>query len=149
MGSSNKKNAFVQIFSKPIQHINLNYSSIISTIYLYLTSFMFTNTFINKELYRMRTVLIYLLVQLVYECLALVTNFALLQTTHTFICTYMLLNVWGTKIAECQFGSYGKDCTGRCSVNCYYTSRCNRFTGHCTDGCKAGWTGNTCDKRIF
>lgn len=95
--------------------------------------------------------MIYSLVQLVYECLALVTNFALLQKKkpHTFICTYMLLNVWRTKIAECQFGSYGKDCTGRCSVNCYITSRCNSVTGLCTDGCKAGWAGNTCDKRIF
>lgn len=53
------------------------------------------------------------------------------------------------KNTGCQFGYYGKDCTGRCSVNCYYTSRCDRFTGHCTEGCKAGWTGNMCDQRKF
>lgn len=52
-------------------------------------------------------------------------------------------------ISECQSGYFGKDCLGRCSVNCYDTSICDRFTGHCTRGCKQGWTGNMCDKRIF
>lgn len=49
--------------------------------------------------------------------------------------------------AECQQGYYGRDCTGRCSVNCYHTSRCDRFSGHCNEGCKPGWAGNTCDQR--
>lgn len=49
--------------------------------------------------------------------------------------------------AECQQGYYGRDCTGSCSVNCYITSRCDRFTGFCTRGCKSGWAGNTCVQR--
>lgn len=53
------------------------------------------------------------------------------------------------KITVCPFGYYGKDCTGRCSIHCYYTSLCDRFTGLCTRGCKAGWTGNMCDRRNF
>lgn len=52
-------------------------------------------------------------------------------------------------ITVCQSGYYGKDCMGRCSVNCYDTSICDRFTGLCTEGCKHGWTGNMCDKRIL
>lgn len=67
--------------------------------------------------------------------------------THPYICTYMLLNA--TKNTACQVGYYGKDCTGRCSIHCYYTSLCDRFTGLCTRGCKAGWTGNMCDRRNF
>lgn len=50
-------------------------------------------------------------------------------------------------LAECEQGYYGRECTGRCSVNCYITSRCDRFTGFCTGGCKLGWTGNTCVQR--
>lgn len=51
------------------------------------------------------------------------------------------------KIAECKFGYYGKDCMGGCSVNCYYTNACDRFTGRCNGGCKTGWMGSKCDQR--
>nr|XP_022311254.1 uncharacterized protein LOC111116548 [Crassostrea virginica] len=47
---------------------------------------------------------------------------------------------------ECHEGYYGKNCVKKCSENCYVTRRCNRFTGQCEGGCKAGWTGNTCSQ---
>lgn len=51
-------------------------------------------------------------------------------------------------IAECQLGSYGTDCRGVCSVNCFHASRCDKVTGQCYSGCKPGWTGNKCDKSM-
>lgn len=51
------------------------------------------------------------------------------------------------KIVECQQGHYGKDCSQKCSMNCYLEDHCDRFNGKCDEGCKPGWTGNTCDQR--
>lgn len=76
------------------------------------------------------------------------------QTSVTVIVFALLLKIMFKKktqknIAECKFGNYGKNCTGICSVNCLYSSICDRFTGHCNEGCKLGWIGNTCDQRKF
>lgn len=50
-------------------------------------------------------------------------------------------------ISVCQEGLYGRYCRGVCSKNCFYSSKCDRFTGHCYEGCKQGWTGSKCDQR--
>lgn len=50
------------------------------------------------------------------------------------------------KNAECQQGHYGKDCSQKCSVNCNVEDQCDRTNGQCDNGCKSGWTGNTCDQ---
>lgn len=47
-------------------------------------------------------------------------------------------------IVECRQGHYGKDCSQKCSINCNLENQCNRFNGKCDEGCKPGWTGNTC-----
>lgn len=49
-------------------------------------------------------------------------------------------------ITECMAGYYGKDCLKQCSTSC--ASSCNRISGHCDHGCKPGWAGNACDKKI-
>lgn len=50
------------------------------------------------------------------------------------------------RISECQTGYYGQDCSIPCSKNCDVSRECDRFTGQCNEGCKEGWTGNTCDQ---
>lgn len=47
---------------------------------------------------------------------------------------------------ECQSGYYGNDCSNQCSINCDVARTCNRFTGQCNEGCKQGWSGDTCDQ---
>lgn len=47
---------------------------------------------------------------------------------------------------ECSPGHYGENCGIICSGNCYMDTVCNRFTGYCKKGCKAGWTGTLCDQ---
>lgn len=49
-------------------------------------------------------------------------------------------------ITECMAGYYGKDCLKQCSTSC--ASSCNRISGHCDHGCKPGWAGNACNKKI-
>lgn len=49
-------------------------------------------------------------------------------------------------ITECMAGYYGKECLKQCSTSC--SSSCDRISGHCDDGCKLGWAGNACDKKI-
>lgn len=49
-------------------------------------------------------------------------------------------------LAECQEGHYGYNCEEKCSENCGDSGKCDRKTGQCKDGCKAGWIGNTCEK---
>lgn len=46
---------------------------------------------------------------------------------------------------ECPPGYYGNDCRYQCSLNCYVTSACEKFTGQCIGGCKPGWTGIKCN----
>lgn len=49
-------------------------------------------------------------------------------------------------VLECPPGSYGENCGYTCSNNCYMDNVCNRFNGQCELGCKAGWTGISCDQ---
>lgn len=60
------------------------------------------------------------------------------------ISTFLMMNL--KQITECQQGHYGKDCSQKCSMNCYLEDQCNRTNGRCDNGCKPGWTGNTCDQ---
>lgn len=47
---------------------------------------------------------------------------------------------------ECPFAKYGPDCLYNCSGNCLDGMRCNLSTGRCDNSCKAGFTGEHCDK---
>lgn len=49
-------------------------------------------------------------------------------------------------LTECNPGRYGRNCMYQCSENCNVTRICNRFTGECEGGCKAGWTGTICNQ---
>lgn len=50
------------------------------------------------------------------------------------------------KNVECRQGHNGKDCSQKCSENCYLEDQCDRFNGKCDKGCKPDWIGNTCDQ---
>lgn len=47
---------------------------------------------------------------------------------------------------ECEDGTYGYDCTNNCSGHCLKDSPCNKQTGHCSGGCKPGYTNSNCNK---
>lgn len=47
---------------------------------------------------------------------------------------------------DCKEGSYGNNCSQKCKGHCKDNTTCNHVTGHCERGCKAGWTGSSCDK---
>nr|XP_034311833.1 receptor-type tyrosine-protein phosphatase epsilon isoform X5 [Crassostrea gigas] len=46
---------------------------------------------------------------------------------------------------ECPTGKFGPDCVYNCSRHCMGDVTCNRTTGRCDTGCKAGYTGELCD----
>lgn len=52
-------------------------------------------------------------------------------------------------IVECIKVYFGKNCSHQCSVNCYMVYSCDRYTGQCEEGCKPGWTGDTCTLGIL
>lgn len=47
---------------------------------------------------------------------------------------------------ECSHGMYGHNYLGNCIMTCKVPERCDRITGHCNDGCQAGWTGFWCEE---
>lgn len=47
---------------------------------------------------------------------------------------------------ECNYGSYGVNCSKQCTGHCRDGTSCNHVTGQCNGGCDAGWTGFLCDK---
>lgn len=47
-------------------------------------------------------------------------------------------------ITECVDGTYGDNCTHRCSGNCLKNLPCNKQTGICNDGCIPGYTNKNC-----
>lgn len=49
-------------------------------------------------------------------------------------------------ISECINGYYGNDCINQCSVNCDVTSRCEKSTGQCDEGCIPGLRGIMCNQ---
>lgn len=50
---------------------------------------------------------------------------------------------------ECDYGTFGYDCIGQCSTNCFNELPCNKKTGHCDNGCNLGYTDSDCSKREF
>ena len=47
---------------------------------------------------------------------------------------------------ECSDGQYGNNCVENCSMTCGDSDKCDKITGHCVGGCRAGWTGDVCEK---
>lgn len=58
------------------------------------------------------------------------------------------LCIWKLLLAECEDGTFGKDCTQTCSGNCKDNETCNSANGHCLRGCVSGYIGNFCNKCI-
>lgn len=52
-------------------------------------------------------------------------------------------------LIACDDGYFGEMCTQECGVHCLMTNRCNKSSGVCIGGCKAGWTGEFCGSRKF
>lgn len=52
-------------------------------------------------------------------------------------------------IAECDKGTFGYDCTNKCSTNCLNGLPCNKRTGHCDKECNPGYTESDCNTREF
>lgn len=49
----------------------------------------------------------------------------------------------------CREGLYGVNCSQQCVGHCRDNTVCNHVTGHCGNGCAAGWTGTFCNKGAF
>ena len=49
-------------------------------------------------------------------------------------------------LPECSDGQYGYNCVENCSMTCINSVKCDKITGHCVGGCRAGWTGDMCEK---
>ena len=56
-----------------------------------------------------------------------------------FELTYVFL------LQECSLGTYGKNCTKKCSEYCLHNKPCNPIDGACTDGCQNGYIGDICN----
>lgn len=52
-------------------------------------------------------------------------------------------------VIECEDGTYGYNCTNNCSGQCLHNSPCNKYTGHCDNGCNPGYTNSDCIKGKF
>lgn len=48
--------------------------------------------------------------------------------------------------AECESGTYGKECKGRCG-HCLNSTDCFHVNGTCLNGCGPGFRGNMCTTR--
>ena len=46
---------------------------------------------------------------------------------------------------DCSSGTYGKDCTKKCSEYCLDNKSCNHIDGACTNGCQNGYIGDICN----
>lgn len=60
----------------------------------------------------------------------------------------IFLCIWKLLLAECEDGTFGKDCTQTCSGYCKDNETCNSANGHCLRGCVSGYIGNFCNKSI-
>ena len=45
-------------------------------------------------------------------------------------------------ISECADHFFGRECSKDC--HCYRNLVCNKTSGHCTEGCAPGYTGQDC-----
>lgn len=73
---------------------------------------------------------------LIYCCQEYRTGFFLL-----FLFTFLK--------TECNYGSYGVNCSKQCTGHCRDGTSCNHVTGQCNKGCDKGWTGFLCNKGKF
>ena len=48
-------------------------------------------------------------------------------------------------IVACDVGTYGLNCTEKCSGHCRNGTFCNFISGHCGFGCDPGYTGYDCE----
>ena len=72
--------------------------------------------------------------------------------TLLFICPFLILFlrflfwfIFWYMFTECPYGFYGHDCKESCSTHCIVSGTCDRVTGQCIGGCKAGWKESKCD----
>ena len=56
------------------------------------------------------------------------------------------VNEWLLMITECSDGNYGLECSQTC--HCASPDVCDKHTGHCPNGCLAGYIGDNCDQGI-
>ena len=49
-------------------------------------------------------------------------------------------------VIECSDGQHGYNCVEKCSLTCGDPGKCDKITGHCIGECRAGWTGDMCEK---
>lgn len=52
-------------------------------------------------------------------------------------------------ITDCNDETYGYDCANNCSRRCINGSPCNKHTGFCDEGCKAGFTNVFCSESKY
>lgn len=71
-------------------------------------------------------------------------NLSFLLSTYSSILQLFLFSLLFS--AECKKGFYGYTCKETCSMTCGNPGICDRITGHCSGGCRAGWTGLLCDE---
>lgn len=72
----------------------------------------------------------------------------LLYKTH-FICSFSNMYIVAFSsffYQECNFGSFGKNCSKKCSGHCLDDEVCNHIDGACTGGCQDGYIGIICNK---
>lgn len=50
--------------------------------------------------------------------------------------------------SACSDGSYGDNCTNKCSENCFQMTMCNKISGTCGK-CKDGWDSDFCNESKF
>nr|XP_022307839.1 uncharacterized protein LOC111113839 [Crassostrea virginica] len=55
-----------------------------------------------------------------------------------------LIGLCEVEVYGCSDGQYGYNCVENCSVTCRESDNCDKITGHCIGGCRAGWTGDMC-----
>ena len=46
-----------------------------------------------------------------------------------------------SRFTDCDDGHFGVFCDGICHCD---SGSCNKTTGHCSDGCATGWSGDNC-----
>ena len=55
------------------------------------------------------------------------------------------LNKQYVSFIECSDGQYGYNCAEKCRLTCADSGSCDKITGRCVGGCRAGWSGDMCD----
>lgn len=71
-----------------------------------------------------------------------------LQFLHFTQITTIRFGIFKLTVVVCGSGYYGEDCRQLCSINCNFTTHCNKVTGQCEGGCKPGWKGSKCDQSM-